>query len=116
MNTESSPYQPSPFYIAVIVYESLSSAPDDEPLYEESLVLIKATSQEEAEEKALGYINQPYSYKNVYGQTITWSLKHLEGVQSVLSDNFTDGTEFFARHFKNYKAYHETFLVPFPDS
>lgn len=43
------------FYIAMILYESSSSAPEYKPLYQECFVLIKATSLKEANEKALVY-------------------------------------------------------------
>lgn len=94
------------FYIAVILYESSSSAPEYKPLYEECFVLVKAISVEEAYEKALSHAKeQEGSYQNEYKDTITWSLKQVVDVNSVLSDEFDDGIELYARHFRNYEAY-----------
>ena len=107
---EKAAYQPSPFYIAVIVYESSSDAPNDQPLYEETFMLIHASSQENAEQQAAQLVNKPHSYQNQYGQTITWSFKQIVVVQPALNDEFTNGTELFSRFFRNYEAYHSAFL------
>ncbi|GAB4205082.1 MAG: hypothetical protein Fur006_60820 [Coleofasciculaceae cyanobacterium] len=94
------------FYIAVILYESSSTKPEYKPLYQECFVLIKATSVEEAREKALSHASQEQvSYQNEKGDTITWSLKQVVDVNSVLYDEFDDFTELYARHFRNYEAY-----------
>ena len=105
MEAESASEEQS-FYIAVILYETSSTAPEYKPLYQECFVLIKATSSEEANEKALIYaMRQEGSYQNEYNETITWSLKQVVDVNSVLYDEFEDGTELYARHFRNYEAY-----------
>jgi hypothetical protein len=105
METESASQKES-FYIAVILFESSSNVPDYKPLYEECFVLIKAISLEEANEKALVYgREQEGSYQNDNKDMITWSLKQIVDVNSVLYDEFNNGTELYARHFRNYKAY-----------
>jgi Domain of unknown function (DUF4288) len=94
------------FYVAVILYESSSDVPDYKPLYQESFVLLKATSLEEAEAKALAYGTQEQvSYQNENQETIRWSLKQVIDVNSVLDDELDDGSELYARHFRNYQAY-----------
>lgn len=99
-NTEQS------FYIAVILYESSSDTPDYQPLYEECFVLIRAISLEEAKKKALSHARkQEGSYQNPYGQTITWFIKQILDINSVLDDKCEDVTELYARHFRNYEAY-----------
>ena len=96
------------FYFVIVVYESTSDAPDDEPLYEECFMLITAASDEEARDKALRHANQPNSYKNVYGNTVTWTLKQLVDVRPTLdNDDFRDGVELYARFFQNYAAYRD---------
>ncbi|MGL4617623.1 DUF4288 domain-containing protein [Chroococcidiopsis sp.] len=93
-------------YIAVILFESSSSAPNDRPLYEECFILIQANSLEEAREKALLYSRQQEcSYQNQDNDTITWTCKQIIDVNSVLYDDFDDITEIYARHFRNYEAY-----------
>lgn len=101
------------FYIAIALYESTSSDSEKSQLYEECTILIKAASLEQAREKTLKYAkHQEISYRNVYQDIITWSLKHIIDVTLVLDDNFDDGTELYTRHFRNYQAYYtfEPFL------
>lgn len=97
-------------YIAILLYKSSSDKPDYQPLYQESFVLIKATSLESAKEKALNHgKNESVSYTNENGETIAWSLQQVVDVNSVLYDDFDsseDGVDLYARHFRNYDAYH----------
>ena len=97
------------FYIAIILYKSSSDAPSYQPLYQESFVLIKAVSLEEAKAKALNHgKNESVSYTNENGETITWSLQQVVDVNSVLDDDFNsseDIVDLYARHFRNYEAY-----------
>jgi len=47
-------------------------------------------------------------YPNEDKEIITWSLKQIVDVNSVLYDDFddsNDGVELYARHFRNYEAY-----------
>ncbi|MGI2909255.1 DUF4288 domain-containing protein [Tolypothrix sp. VBCCA 56010] len=97
------------FYIAIILYKSSSDKPDYQPLYQESFVMIKATSLQSAKEKAIKHgKNENVSYTNENGETITWSLQQVVDVNSVLYDDFDsseDGVDLYARHFRNYEAY-----------
>jgi ABC-type antimicrobial peptide transport system permease subunit len=93
-------------YIAVLVYESSSSSSDYKALFEESFMLVKATSIEEARQKTQQYADAHTStFKNEAGDSITWNLKHVVDVNQVLYDVDLDGTEIYARHFRNYQAY-----------
>ena len=95
-----------PFFIAVILYESSCSSKDYRPVYEESFVLISAGSEDEALEKATAHAEkQQVSYQNDRGETIIWSLKQVVDVSSCLSDELSDGSEIYVRHFRNYVAY-----------
>lgn len=105
MNPENNNHKNS-FYIAVILYESSSTEPNYQPLYQEGFVLIKANSLEEASKKAWNYgLKEQVSYQNENQDTITWLMKEIIDVNSVLYDEFEDGTEIYARHFQNYEAY-----------
>lgn len=96
------------FYIAVILYESSSNAPQYTPLYQESFVLIKAESLEQARQKALARADaENVSYLNEKGETITWSWKQIVDVNSTLDERLDDGAELYARHFHNYDAYRQ---------
>nr|MDQ2888860.1 DUF4288 domain-containing protein [Chloroflexota bacterium] len=72
------------FYIAVIIYESSSDASGYQKLYEEDYVLVKASSDEDARQKALQLAQKgKQTYKNEYQETITWTLKHTLDVSPV---------------------------------
>lgn len=93
------------FYIAIILYEATSDAPGYRSLYEESFVLIQASSEDEAREKAIIHARgQLPSYQNESGETITWVCKQIIDVSPVLSKTLADGTELYARHFGNMQA------------
>ena len=98
------------FYIAILLYESVSESGEPgskEPMYEESFVLLQASSEEEARNRALGHASQQCtSYENAEGERIRWSLRHVIDVSQVLDDELVDGAELYARYFKNYAAYH----------
>ena len=101
-----SPSQKESFYIAVILFESSSNVLGYKPLYEECFVFIKATSLEEAQDKTLVYGHaQEGNYQNENKEIINWSLKQIVDVNSVLYEEFDNGTELYARHFRNYQAY-----------
>lgn len=105
MNTENEE-QKLTFYIAVVVYESSSDAPNYQPLYEEDFVLIKAYSQEDAKQKTSQWARQQQTtYKNEAQENITWTLKHVLDLSPALSEFFEHGAELYARHFHNYQAY-----------
>jgi Domain of unknown function (DUF4288) len=105
MNTENEE-QDLIFYIAVVVYESSSNAPDYQKLYEEDYVLVQASSDEGAQQKASQIAQQKQTtYKNEQGENITWTLKHILDVSPVLSENFEHGSELYACFFHNYQAY-----------
>ena len=94
------------FYIAIILYEAASDAPGYQSLYEESFVLIQASSEEEAREKATIHAQgQLSSYQNEFGETITWLFKQIIDVSPVLSETFEDGADLYARYFRNMQAY-----------
>lgn len=99
--------RPRPFYIAVLLYESTSESGDKAPMYEESFVLLQAANEEEARARAVEHgRRQQTQYENAERQTVRQSFKHVVDVSPVLSDELKDGAELYARHFKNYDAYH----------
>lgn len=96
-------------YIGIILYKSSSDKPDYQPLYQESFVLVKASSLDLAKEKALKHgNNENVSDTNENGEVITWSLQQVIDVNSVLDDDFDsseDCVDLYARHFRNYEVY-----------
>lgn len=101
-------------YVVVILSKSTSTAPGYEPLYEESFAYITASSQGEALEKARKRMEgeDGLQYKNVVGDTVTWSAKLVE-IGDALSDHLEDGEEFYARFFRNADAYEQLGFVSF---
>lgn len=92
-------------YSAVLVYESSSSASGYEPLYEETVTVFLATSEDHAAEKAREHArSRQTTYENEDCETITWSFKHLVDV-SEISEEIGDGAEIYTRHFRDYQAY-----------
>ncbi len=105
MKQENIQVEPS-FYMAVILYEAQSDAPDYKPLYEESFVLVEASTEDEARGKAAIHAQgQLSSYQNEFGETITWVEKQIVDVSPVLTDTIDDGSELYTRHFRDYQAY-----------
>ncbi|GAA0338421.1 DUF4288 domain-containing protein [Streptomyces blastmyceticus] len=93
-------------YIAVLLCQSSSDAEDHVPLYQESFVLVTAQSEAQAREKAAAHGKAlETSYENERGELITWRLRHVVDVGEVLDERLTDGSELYARHFRNYAAY-----------
>ena len=100
--------QTTQYYAAVVIFENNSPAADYEPLYEETVVLIAAESEEIATEKALVYGKaSEFSYDNCYGETITVSFKLLLEVKEVIDElkDFDKGVEIYYRYFEDYAAY-----------
>ncbi|MCI2421622.1 DUF4288 domain-containing protein [Saccharopolyspora sp. K220] len=94
------------YYVAVLLLEATSDAAAHQPLYEESFVLLKAESEEEAKEKAAEHgKQQETSYQNENHELITWKLKQIIEVKPLEDATFDDGTELYSRFFRNYSAY-----------
>lgn len=67
-------------------------------LFEESIILVKANSIEEAHE--LGEkiaIHSEESYDNVYGEQVTWKFRKVLHVFELNDTSFETGTELYAR-------------------
>jgi hypothetical protein len=68
--------------------------------------LIKAGSLEEATEKAAQLVGQArHTYKNVDGDTITWTCRRIYHVEEMFDDALTDGGEMYSRGFRDLAAY-----------
>lgn len=93
-------------YVAVLLLEATSEAPDHEPLFEESFVLLTAESGEEAAEKARDYgKQQESSYADENNNPVTWKLKQVVEVKPLEDATLDDGSELYSRFFRNHEAY-----------
>jgi hypothetical protein len=100
--------QSANLYIAVVVYESSSDSSNYEPLFEESFMIVEATSIEEAKQKTkIHATGNTSTFKNEAGETVTWTLKKIVDVNHLLHDSIADGVEIYSRHFRDYQAYSE---------
>lgn len=95
-------------YVAVLLLEATSDAPDHEPLFEESFVLLTAENAEEAVEKAREYgKQQESSYTDENNNPVSWKLRQVVEVKPVEDATLDDGSELYSRFFRNQRAYAE---------
>lgn len=93
-------------YIAIALYEFSCPTPDYDPLFQESWLIVESSSQEAARQKAEALARQNEgSYQNEAGETITIKLRHIVDVSPLLDQEIRDGSELYARHFRNYEGY-----------
>lgn len=108
----ASPVQ-AEFYMAVLINEIVAESGDKQPLYEESFILLRAESSEEAREKARDHgKQQETSYHNENHELVHWKLKQVRTVTPVEDATFDDGTELYGRFFRDHTAYSQTFDDP----
>jgi len=93
-------------YVAVLLSEARSDAPGREPLYEESIVLVDAISEEDALEEAIKLgIADESTYFDDGGAKITWTTLHVVDVKEVLAEEMVAGETLYVRHFRDYESY-----------
>ena len=93
------------WYTAIIITRSASTASDYRPLYQESMVLLQAASQEEADEGAKWWAdNNTPSYANSLGEQIEWKLVRVLEVKKT-DDPPGHFVEIHTRFFRDYEAY-----------
>ena len=94
------------YFVAIILYQSTSDAPDYAPLYEESTVLVKAKTEAEARDKVLALTqSNAVQYLNEQGHLIQWRLDTIVDISPMLNDEIADVTEIYSRHFHDVEAY-----------
>ncbi|MDR0274335.1 MAG: DUF4288 domain-containing protein [Burkholderiaceae bacterium] len=108
------------FYSAALLFRSLrNGAYLPENLWEESVILIRAYSPEEALEKAnkIGRTGGT-TYTATDGSEVTWEFFKVECVFQVIDDlaidGLADGAEVFSRFLRNSEV--ESLLTPFEET
>ncbi|KST68962.1 DUF4288 domain-containing protein [Mastigocoleus testarum] len=102
-------------YVVIYVSKVSVENSETEAPYQEGCFLIQAFSEEEAQQKVAKYIERyenNVSYKNVYGQTVTWKLQELMSVMGTLDQNLDFDEEFvdiYARSFDDFDSYYRLF-------
>jgi len=102
-------------FVASLLFRSSDGETlDEEGLWEESLVLIDATSSAEAEEKAgvIGRARQT-SYVAMDGTRVTWTFYTVERVFALLDQPLVHGAEVFSRYLRHAEV--QSLLTPFDD-
>lgn len=92
-------------FLAIFLAEASSSRSEDEPLFEESFVVISGARIEDALEKARGLVGEQAPYTSVSGSEIVWS-RRLVSVGPMSISAIKDG-EIYSRLFRNGRAYSE---------
>jgi hypothetical protein len=92
-------------YAALILQKAITGDSAHPPLYEETVILVNASSLDEAWKKAESFASdrQPV-YRNAAGEVVTWSLERVVDVVPA-ADPSKDGAEIYSRHFRNYDDY-----------
>jgi Domain of unknown function (DUF4288) len=81
-------------------------------LWEESLILVYADTEAEAEQKAIDVgKTRAIKYMTVDGVEVTWEFFEVEQTYSIEDDLSSSGVEIFSRHLRASEA--ESLLVPF---
>lgn len=85
---------------------------DEENVWEEIVLLVYASDEEEAKRKAIAYgKSRESSYNNEYGELVSWKFVQIERVCLVEDESLNDGTELFSRFLKESEV--ESMLKPF---
>ena len=95
----------SGYYSAFVISKSTSDADNYRSLYEETVVLVRAGSKEEAEEK-LQQI-EDFSFKNRDGDTIEWKVIDVQDCKRVLDEKLQEVTEINSRMFYDWPSYRD---------
>jgi len=101
------------WYSASLLFKGVHSPLRAEPLWEESVRLIKADTEDDAREKArrLG-VAEKTSYRTSDGK-VTWIFDRIERVYAIDAESIVDGTELFSRFLRNSEV--ESLLTPMDD-
>ena len=97
------------FYSVSLFYKS-ERTDDEEPLWEERIILVSALDEDEAETKALQLVKKNEA-KYMVGNSVSvaWRFHQIERV--FLIDDIKDGAELFCRFLKDSEA--QSLLVSF---
>lgn len=88
--------QPPWFGVCFLREVSVNGEPPD--LFERTVWVVRAWSEEEAEARARQFCDgneEPYLNKD--GEIVTWSIVETVGVYSLLDDEIQDGTEVYSQ-------------------
>lgn len=93
----------SKWYVATLIMKTVISArPDDTPACDKQVRVLRASSADEAYEKAmaLGRMEE-HAYENTYGEIVRWEFVGLVDLDEISARTIRDGTEIKSRIFEN---------------
>ncbi|GGW86603.1 DUF4288 domain-containing protein [Streptomyces caelestis] len=98
-------------YIALVVMEATTSSPaaageEEQPLYQENIVLVHATDERSARERVERRARQAEtSYVNDRQETVTWQLRAIVDVKEAEDTDLGRDADLYTRHFRDWAAY-----------
>lgn len=93
-------------FVAILLFESSSSAPDYRPLYREDIVTLRAPSLREARARAERHGRDgQISHSNQVGEEIRDRLLEVVDVAPALDGNNTSPADLYSRHFRDVTSY-----------
>ncbi|MDG9712118.1 DUF4288 domain-containing protein [Streptomyces sp. DH10] len=103
--------QPGPQpYIALVVMEATTASPaagaEEQPLYQENIVLVHATDERSARERVERRAHEAEtSYVNDRQETVTWRLRAIVDVKEAEDTDLGRDADLYTRHFRDWAAY-----------
>ncbi len=95
------------WYTAHVFYRSdiRSTRPRKFHTFEEVYFLVSGVTSSEALQKAKKLAKRKeHSYKNMYGEAVSWRLAKFVGIQETTDQKFKDGAEVYLRFLKGLKS------------
>ena len=90
------------WYAAKLIFESrIDATSKHDALWEESIRIFFASSEEDARSAALaaGKLAE-HSYQNEVGETVSWHFREVQEIQDLCLSDLTSGAEVFSRLFR----------------
>jgi hypothetical protein len=88
--------------------------PDTEFLWEERIILIHASNEDEARTEAERIAkNEEVEYVAAAGNRVHWTFERIESIHTILAETLENGTEVFARFLQTSQV--ECLSTPFKD-
>jgi hypothetical protein len=102
------------WFAAKLLFKSVHTpVPETDPVWEERIVLIRATTENEAKTKASKLGEQAeHDYKTVAGDITTWKFDSVH-IHQIEDTELLDGTEIFSRFLKDAEV--RSLKTPFDD-
>ena len=102
------------FTASLLFISERERSPNEQPLWEEQIVLIESLDESNADAKAAAYGRaNEHEYVSKDGQTVRWVFRKVERICPVETLHLQDGTELFSRFLKGSEV--QSLSVPFED-